>query len=39
MRPLMGFEIVVGLVVSAENVQPQCSMANLLGVEWVECLN
>jgi hypothetical protein len=35
---LMGFGIVVGLAIIAENERPQCSMANMLGVEWVECL-
>ena len=38
MRLLMGFAIVVGLAIVAENERPQCSMANMLGVEWVECL-
>ena len=38
MRLLMGFAIVVGLAIVAETKPPQCSMANMLGVEWVECL-
>ena len=38
MRLLMGFGIVVGLAIAADNVWPQCSMANMLGVAWVECL-
>ena len=38
MRLFMGFGIVVGLAIVSENERPQCSMANMLGVEWVECL-
>ena len=37
-RLFMVFGIVVGLAIIAQNVRPQCSMANMLGVEWIECL-
>ena len=38
MRLLMTFAIIVGLAIAAENVRPQCSMANMTGVEWLQCL-
>jgi hypothetical protein len=39
MRPfLMGLGIVVGLVITAQNVRPECSMATMPSVEWVACL-
>ena len=38
MRLLMSFAIIVGLAIAAENVRPQCSMAGMTGVEWLQCL-
>ena len=38
MRLLMSFAIIVGLAITAENVRPQCSMAGMTGVEWLQCL-
>ena len=38
MRLLMGFGIVVGLFIAAQNLRPQCSMTHMTGVEWVECV-
>ena len=36
MRLLAGFLVVVAL--AAQSVRPQCSMTEMRGVEWVECL-
>jgi len=38
MRLLVGFSIVVGLAFAAQHIRPQCSMANVPGIEWVQCL-
>ena len=38
MRLLMSFAIIVGLAIAAENARPQCSMAGMTGVEWIQCL-
>ena len=38
MRLFLGFGNVVCLMVSAEDLWPQCSMTNMVGVKWVECL-
>ena len=38
MRLLITFAIIVGLAIAAEHVRPQCSMANMTGVEWLQCL-
>ena len=39
MRLLITFAIIVGLAIAAEHVRPQCSMANMTGVEWLQCLS
>ena len=38
MRLLMSFAIIVSLAIAAENVRPQCSMASMTGVGWLQCL-
>ncbi len=38
MRLLITFAIIVGLAIAAEHVRFQCSMANMTGVEWLQCL-
>ena len=38
MRLLVGFLTVVGLAFAAQYIRPQCSMANMPGFEWVQCL-
>jgi hypothetical protein len=38
MRLLILCLLIVGLAFVAQNIRPQCSMANMLGVEWVECV-
>ena len=38
MRLLIGYLIVVAFALTLQNVRPQCSMTDMLGVEWVECL-
>ena len=38
MRLLAGFLVVVAVALAAQSVRPQCSMTEMRGVEWVECL-
>jgi hypothetical protein len=38
MRPFIGFLAVFTLIFCVEKVHPQCSMTNMIGVEWLECL-
>ena len=38
MRLLIAFGIIVGLAFAAQAIRPQCSMANMIGVEWLQCL-
>jgi hypothetical protein len=38
MRLLAGFLVVVALALAAQSGRPQCSMTEMRGVEWVECL-
>ena len=38
MRLLAGYLIVLAVAFALQSVRPQCSMANMLGVEWVKCL-
>ena len=38
MRLLTGYLIVVALALTLQIARPQCSMTDMLGVEWLECL-
>ena len=38
MRLLTGYLIVVAFALTLQIVRPQCSMTDMLGVEWVKCL-
>jgi hypothetical protein len=38
MRLLAGFLIVLIVAFAAQSVRRQCSMTDMLGAEWVECL-
>ena len=38
MRLLAGFLVVVAVAFTAQGVRPQCSMTEMLGIEWLECL-
>ena len=38
MRLLILYLIIAGLAFAAQNIRPQCSMANMRGVEWVRCV-
>ncbi|MGH6803227.1 MAG: hypothetical protein ACREC3_07655 [Methyloceanibacter sp.] len=38
MRLLAGYLVVLVIALALQSVRPQCSMTDMLGVEWVECL-
>ena len=38
MRLLGGFLVVIFGLLALQSVHPECSMTNMLGVEWVQCL-
>ena len=38
MRLLTGFLLVVVVALALQSVRPRCSMTDMLGVEWLECV-
>ena len=38
MRLFAGYLVVLVLAFGLQSLRPQCSMTDMLGVEWVECL-
>ena len=38
MRLLVGFVVVLGALLIVQSVYPDCSMTDMIGVEWLQCL-
>ena len=38
MRLLTGFLLVVVVALAVQGARPQCSMTDMLGVEWLKCV-
>jgi hypothetical protein len=38
MRLLIGFLVLLITLVTIQNARHDCSMSNMIGVEWLECL-
>jgi hypothetical protein len=39
MRLLTGFLLIVIVALAVQSERPQCSMTDMLGVEWLECVS
>ena len=38
MRLLIGFVIALALMLCIQSVHPECSMSDMIGVEWLACI-
>ena len=38
MRSLVGFLVLLAALLAVQSVRPNCSMTNMIGVEWLQCL-
>ena len=38
MRLLVGYLVVLVFLIGAQSMHPDCSMTNMIGVEWLQCL-
>jgi hypothetical protein len=38
MRLLVGFLVVLAALFAVQSVRPNCSMTDMVGVEWLQCL-
>ena len=38
MRLLIGYLIVVAIMLAAQSMHPRCSMSDMVGAEWLQCL-